>query len=146
MPRGAVSVTIRRPIGDVFAILSDVDKTSTWHPAAIEEHWTSEGPVGVGSTRKAVGKAFGIRSENEAEVTVFEPHRALGLKSISGPVPYEISIDLEPVDEDTKIDWVTEMKPEGLYKPIVSLTFGVFMRQLERGLQNLKDLMESGKL
>ncbi len=145
MPRGALSVTIRRPIEDVFAVLSDVEKTSSWHPAGVEESWSSEGPVGVGSTRIAVDRVFGFRFENEAEVTVFEPNRALGLKSISGPVPVEVSIDLVSVDESTRVDWVTEMRPEGFYKLIVPLSFRFFMRQLEAGLGNLKELMESGE-
>ena len=146
MPRGALSVTIHRPVEEVFAVLSDVEKTSVWHPATVEEYWSSEGPVGVGSIRIAIGKAFGVRSENEAEVTVFEPNRALGLRVISGPVPAEISIDFVTVDEGTKVNWVTEMRPRGLFKLIVEMTFGVFMRQLENGLETLKEMMESGKL
>ncbi|MGB7859314.1 MAG: SRPBCC family protein, partial [Acidimicrobiia bacterium] len=144
--RGEASVTIRRPVSDVFAVLGDVERTSSWHPAAVEEYWSSEGPVRVGSTRVAVGKSFGVRSKNEAEVTVFEPNRALGLSVVSGPVPTNILVDFSPVDDGTEVHWVVEMRPTGLSKLVIGPALGVFMRQLDRGLQNLKELMDSGRL
>lgn len=146
MPRNEAFITIRRPVEEVFRVLSDVEKTAQWHPAAVEEHWTSEGPVGVGSTRVAVGKAFGMRAENEAEVTVYRPNKALGLRSISGPVPFEVTILFSEVHDGTRVEWVTETNPSGVFKLIVPLTFGVYRRQTEKGLQNLKELMESDSI
>jgi hypothetical protein len=57
-------ITIGRPIEDVFAILTDVEKTGLWYPGDVEEHWTSSSPHGVGSTRHAVVRMRGRRSEN----------------------------------------------------------------------------------
>ena len=54
MARMAVGVTIARPIEEVFAVLTDVEKTGTWFPGNVEEHWTSPPPHGVGSSRHAV--------------------------------------------------------------------------------------------
>jgi len=141
-----ISAVIDRPVRDVFGLLSDVEKTPVWHPAGVEERWTSEPPVGVGSTRIAVEKVFGTQFENEAVVTVFEPYRALGLKSISGPVPFEVDIRLTPLGASTRIEWKTQMRPEGFYRVIVPITFRFFIRQLESGLDNLKRLMETEAL
>ena len=70
-------ITIRRPIEDVFAVLTDVEKTGTWFPGNVKEHWTSPGPHGVGSTRHAVVTTFGRRTENDAVTTEYDPpHRA----------------------------------------------------------------------
>src|SRR5207302_10747089 len=41
----------------------------------VEEHWTTPGPVGVGSRRHAVTSYLGRRTENDAEVSEFEPNR-----------------------------------------------------------------------
>ena len=46
-------ITIVRPIDDVFAVLTDVEKTGRWFPGDVEERWTSSPPHGVGSTRHA---------------------------------------------------------------------------------------------
>jgi len=146
MPRFQTSIRIARPVEEVFGVLADVEKTAIWHPSAIEERWTSSGPVGVGSTRHSVGKAYGAKVENEAEVTVFQPNRALGLRSIDSPVPFEISIEFEAVDGETMILWTETLRPAGAYKPVVSLTEPLHRRQTLRGLARLNELMETGEL
>lgn len=146
MTRSQLIVTIRRPIEDVFAVLSDVENTPRWHPQVIEEHRISDGPVRVGSTRRATGQAFGIRETNEAEVTVFEPPSALGERSISGRVPFEISIHLTPVPEGTEIIWTTDLRPTGFHRLVVFLTAAVQRRLTKHALENLRRLMEVGEL
>lgn len=47
------AITIGRPIEDVFAVVTDVEKTERWFPLKVKEWWTSEPPHGVGSTRRA---------------------------------------------------------------------------------------------
>ncbi len=144
MLRGSAAVTIHRPVEDVFAVLSDIEKTAIWHPATVEEYWTTEGEPGVGSKRVAVAKSFGIRSENETVITIYEPNRALGLKSTDSPVPFEISIGFEPITDGTTVEWLVEMEPTGFYRWFGSIALNTFIRQLASGLDKLKVLMESG--
>ena len=146
MLRESVSIWIDRPPKAVFAVLSDVEKTALWHPAGVEERWTSDGPIGVGSTRVAHERVLGRSYETEATVTVYEPFRALGLASTTGPVPFDVAIQLEGADGGTRVMWTTTMRPTGAKRLIVPLAFRGFIRQLEKGLLNLKSLMESGRL
>jgi uncharacterized protein YndB with AHSA1/START domain len=67
------SITIRRPIEDVFAVLTDVEQSGKWFPGNVEEHWTSPAPHGVGSTRHAVVTMLGRRTENDAMATEYQP-------------------------------------------------------------------------
>ena len=85
MAKAEVSVTIDRPLEDVFAVLTDVEKSATWSAPTVEEHWTTPGPVGVGSRRHAVTRYLGRRAENDAEVSEFEPNRKWTMCSLSGP-------------------------------------------------------------
>ena len=140
------SVAIERNVEDVFAVLSDVEKTATWHPNTVEEYWTSEGGTRVGSTRRAVAKSFGVRAENEAVVTVFESGRALGLKSIESPIPFEITIEFSEVAGGTQVEWETVMHPSGAYRLFGSSLMRAFTKQLDVGLRTLKELMEGGRL
>ena len=144
--RSQVRISIDRPVEDVFDVLSDVEKTSRWYPNVIEEAWTSDGPVGVGSTRRAVSKSFGVRNENEAKVAVFEPNRMITLSSTKSQVPFEISIGFGEVPNGTEVSWTVEMSPSGIYRPITRLSFPAFIRQLRAALENLKAMMESGAL
>jgi carbon monoxide dehydrogenase subunit G len=141
-----VTVFIKRPPADVFGVLSNVENTSKWYPKQVIETWTSEGPVGVGATRHSTARVFGRRVENDAEVTIFAPYEALGLRSLSGAVPFEIEIRLTPSADGTEVHWVTDLQPPGIYKAVVALTMSAHTRATRRGLMNLKGLMESGAL
>ena len=44
----------------------------------------SAGPIGVGSTYRAVGKGFGRPAVRENEVTEFEPNRRWAVRSRTG--------------------------------------------------------------
>ena len=39
---------VRRPVEDVFAVLTNVKLTGRWYPAQVEEWWTSAPPHGRG--------------------------------------------------------------------------------------------------
>jgi len=81
-------ITIGRPVEDVFAILTDVEKTGLWYPVDVEEHWTSPPPLGVGSTRHAVVRMGGRRSENDAVVTEYDPPLRAAIAGTSPNVPF----------------------------------------------------------
>ena len=127
-------MTIDRPVADVFAVLSDAERTPRWYPETVEERWLTEGPVGVGSRRLAITKSFGVRTENEAIVTVYEPNRALSVESVRSQVPFEVSIRFAAVADSTQVDWDVEMNPSPLMRPVVALSFAPFLRQLQRAL------------
>ena len=55
------SIHIGRPVGDVFASLTDVKNNVDWESNVVKMEYTSEGPVGVGSTGRRVGEDDGRR-------------------------------------------------------------------------------------
>jgi uncharacterized protein YndB with AHSA1/START domain len=140
-----LSITIDRRVEDVFAVLTDVEKTRLWSADAEEEHMTTDPPVGVGSTRHAVGRMLGRRMENDAEVTAFEPNRAWTMKSLTGP-SWEASATFRAVDGGTRVDFSWSFGLGGalaLFRPLLMI---MFRRRFSADLRRLKDLMESGAL
>ncbi|MGZ6255592.1 MAG: SRPBCC family protein [Candidatus Limnocylindria bacterium] len=140
------SITINRPIEDVFAVLTNVENTGKWFPGDVKEWWTSPPPHGVGSTRRARVKMGLMTSENDAVATVYEPpHRAV-MKGTSKNAPFEATLAFAPVDGGTRVDAMIEMFLRGPAK----LFGGPFVRWYEgnwgRGLANLKRMMEAGEL
>ena len=102
MTTAAMSVTINRPVDDVFRVLTTPEDTPKWSSSAVEEQLTSPGPVGVGSTRRAVVRSFGGRTTtNEAIVTVFEPNRRVAMRTISAPVPFEAAWSFTALPDGT---------------------------------------------
>jgi uncharacterized protein YndB with AHSA1/START domain len=143
----SLGVTIARPVEDVFAVLSDVENVPRWSRNTIEEKLMTPGPLGVGSRRRAVLKGFAGRPMvNEAEMVEFEPNRKMVVRLIDAPVPARIVIDFLPVGEGTRLDWTAEVTPRGLLRPAGPLMLRLYRWAFQKDLDNLKALMESGRL
>ncbi len=140
------STTIKRPVEDVFAVMSNPANDHRWSSAVIEAELTSPGPVGVGTTARYVGKTLGRRFESEWEITEFEPNRRLVARSRGTPVPLHATLTFEPARGGTLVTVAYEAELHGLYKlgwPLLA-RFGAW--QWRRALRTLKDLMEANEL
>lgn len=139
-------VTIRRPIEDVFAVLTDVEKTRIWFPGDVEEHWTSPPPHGVGSTRHAVVRMLGRRTENDAVVTEYDPPYRAAMAGTSPNAPFVATLVFSGVGEATLVEVTTGFALRGasrLAGPVFAAWYG---RAWARGLETLERLLESGEL
>ena len=139
-------ITIKRPIEDVFAVLTNVENTGKWFPGKVEEHWTSPPPHGVGSTRHAVATMFGRRSENDAVATEYEPpHRAV-MQGTSPNAPFVVTLTFKPHGDATGVEVMSKIGLRGPMRVLGPLVTALYGRAWVRGLGKLKRLMESGAL
>lgn len=141
-----VSIVINRPVEEVFAFLSDLEGNSKWRPGQIEAKKTSESPIGVGTTYRTVNNVLGRRMEGEMQVTAYEPNRQYTVKSKSGYFPFEARRIFEPVEGGTRVRFVVEAEPGGLFKLAEPLVESMARRRLEADVATLKDLMEAHAL
>lgn len=142
-----VGGTIRRPVEDVFAVLSDPENAPKWSPNALQEELTSPRPVQVGSTRRALVKTLGRgTAENHAVCTAFEPNRRIAWRSISAPVPFEVTVDFTPIDGATRVESVWIWEPKGLFRIVAPLLDRMFVRAMRQDVDGLRRIMEAGEL
>lgn len=143
----SLSVTILRPVEDVFAVLSDVGQAAKWS-RALEEQLITPGPLRVGSRRRAVVPGFcGRTMENEMELTELEPDRRLAMRGVAGfPFPVRIVADLEPVADGVLLRWTTYQEPTGVARLLGPVLAAGYKRSFAKDLANLKSMMESGAL
>jgi uncharacterized protein YndB with AHSA1/START domain len=142
-----VGGVIRRPVEDVFRVLSNPENAPKWSPHAIEEKLTSPPPVRVGSTRRAVVKTFGRgTAENHAVCTAFEPNRRIAWQTTSAPFPFQVTVDFVPVESGTQIDSIWRWEPSGASRLIAPLLDRIFKRVMEQDVANLARIMEAGEL
>jgi len=146
MSRVTNRITIRRPIEEVFAVLTDVEKTGRWFPGDVEEHWTSPPPHGAGSTRHAVVTMFGRRSENDAITTEYRPPYRAAMRGTSPNAPFLVTLTFAAVDEGTRVEVTSEIGLRGATRLFGPLVVAVYGRGWARGLARLKQMMESGAL
>jgi uncharacterized protein YndB with AHSA1/START domain len=118
--RFVCSVTIQRPIEEVFAVLTDPPRSPEWSKHSIRGELLTEGPPRVGSRRRTVVKGFaGIGSmESVFEVTELEPLRAVALKQVSASWGGSgaTRCTFTPVGGGTRVDWMWELNPSGPMK------------------------------
>lgn len=140
------STTINRPVEEVFAVVSNLENNPKWSPVFLEAKKTSEGPIGVGITWRAVQKALGQRLECEVEVTEYEQNRKSAQVTKSGPIPVEVLLTFEPVEGGTRFSVALEAEVGGFFKLAEPLVKTMAKRSIETDNANLKDLMEAHAL
>ena len=146
MSGASASAAIRRPIADVFAVLTDVEQTGRWFPGDVEEHWTSPLPHGVGSTRHATVRAMGRRTENDAVVTAFVPPSLAALRGTTPGAEFDATLSFAEADGVTKVEVVVDFPARGAMRIVMPVFAAWYGRQWRRGLVTLARLMESGEL
>lgn len=140
------SIAIEKPIEDVFAVLTDVEKTGIWFPGDVTEYWTCPPPYGVGSTRHAVVKMMGRRTENDAVATEYDaPHRAV-MAGTSPNAPFVTALDFRAEGRGTHVDVTTDFHFRGAQRIAGPLLTRFMARQWDQGLATLKRMMESGQI
>src|SRR5215207_9550273 len=77
------TVYIDRPIGEVFAFLSDFENIPKWNYYVLEVRQRSESPIGVGTTYHQVRKT----DEQDFRITEFEPNHTVAMKTLPQSSP-----------------------------------------------------------
>jgi carbon monoxide dehydrogenase subunit G len=140
------TITINRPIEDVFAVLTNVQNTGKWFPGNVTEWWTSPPPHGVGSTRRARVKVGLMTTENDAVATVFEPPHRAGMRGTSKNAPFEADLRFAAVEGGTRVESDIELFMRGPAKLFGGMLTRWYGKSWDQGLVNLKRMMESGEL
>jgi uncharacterized protein YndB with AHSA1/START domain len=138
-----LSVVINRPVEEVFAFTTDIEKMTQWVGELQESKNISEGTVGVDTTFTHVVGFLGRRFEQNHKVIEYEPNRKLRFGATSGPIRSEIDITFESIEGGTKVTFAGGGEVGGFFKIAEPLLQRMFKRQWEANLANLKDLLEA---
>ncbi len=140
------SIYINRPPQDVFDVLTDISKQPLWQSALESAEWTTNGPVGIGSTMKTEAKFLGRKIETELQLTAYDPPHSFDLKGINGPYPFEVTNTLEPQGEGTLLTYTSRAEFGGFFKLAEGLVGSQIKKQVDASNESLKLLMESDQL
>jgi uncharacterized membrane protein len=136
------SVVILKPIEEVFAYSNDPANNKNWQEGLVESRITSSGPIGVGTQMTDVRKFLGQKMDSKLEVTAYEPNKRTSLKTLSGPVRFEITQTYEPAEGGTRLTMIGEGEPGGVFKLAEGAVKKQFETQLQGDLERLKKVME----
>ena len=137
-------IFINRPQQEVFDYITNPDNDSNWRSTAISAEWTSDGPVGVGSTLRTVGKFLGSKIDSTNEVTVWDPPNQYSFKSVGGPIPLEFTQKLAAKDNGTQLTLSAEAEMGGFFKLAEGLVGKQAEKQVDTDFNALKLVLEAG--
>jgi carbon monoxide dehydrogenase subunit G len=115
--RFGATVTIDRPIDDVFAFLADGENDKKFSSRIVEIKKTTDGPPGAGSIYASTAKDGPMKAKHEFELIAFEPSTRIRWKEISKTTPVfvpEGGYDLEPAGEGTRVTFFNILEGRGL--------------------------------
>ena len=138
------SVEIHRPVGEVFAFLTDVENWALLQPALREsEREISRGPMKVGDTFRQNLEVPGQRVELLCEVVELEENERLSFEYTWDQLFLWIGLVVKPIDGGTRLAATGEGRMGGflaLFEPLVENEVNA---RLSTGLVDLKNLLES---
>jgi uncharacterized protein YndB with AHSA1/START domain len=135
------TVTISRPIEQVFGFLSDFENIPRWNYAIVQTHKISEGPVGMGTIYQQV-RSVPSRSEERFEVTAYHPPRRLEIRGQLGPFPSRLSYALDTVPEGTRVTNSVELELRGPGRLLGRVAVPRVRDAVAANLRKLKELLE----
>lgn len=138
------SITIDRPVPEVFAFVSDPSNDPKWRFDVVESAQTTPGPTTIGSHIRSVVKFMG-RRDTDFEVTGLEPDRLVEFQARSSmPMGLRprITYLFDSEDGGTSFTRRVEMEPMGALRIMGPLMGAMSRRYNSRHLRDLKELLE----
>jgi uncharacterized protein YndB with AHSA1/START domain len=142
MPMAKHSVTIERPIADVFAFIADGDQCPKWRSGVLDIRRVSGDGVG-GRYAQGVRGPMGRRVAADFEITAYEPNRRIEFQTIAGPVRPHGRYDFEVLDGGTRLTFSLDAALGGLRKLLMGNMVQQTMEAEVAALDNVKRLLEA---
>jgi carbon monoxide dehydrogenase subunit G len=137
-------VGVARPVQDVFAYVTDLDRLREWQPNVVSVTKETEGPLRQGTRLREVRRGpFGRKVAAIVEVSAYEQNRRFDLKIVSGPLPIDGSHEFHETDAGTRIDFAAQGQPGGPLRVAEPLLARVLKRQFSSYYDRLTAVLES---
>jgi uncharacterized membrane protein len=143
MARIEESVEIKRPVDKVFAYTTDAKTWTKWQSTFPEAEQTSQGQVGVGTTFKGSIHMMGLTMKWTAKAMEYEANKRFGKDTTCGSITNEQHNTYEPMQGDTRLTIVYNMKVGGLMKLFSPMIVSSTRKALKQALGNLKSNLEA---
>jgi uncharacterized membrane protein len=132
------TITIHRPVDEVFAYLSDFKHAPQFISGQRAGHKTSVGPTRVGSTFATT--SWLLRRSSSNEITEYVPDRRLAWKATSG-AGATTTWGLEPAGASTRVTFTRVAEVPGMFRFADSFMAQRASAQVDHDLAALKELL-----
>ena len=137
------TVTVDRPIGDVFVLLADLTTHPTWSQMVVSASQITDGPVGLGTRFRHTIKGEG---ESEVGITVYEEPTQVEFRGSDRMGEARHLFSLTPEGERTRVDQVLEMRLTGPWRLLTPVMAIMLRRGVRMGAADLERHLRGGTL
>jgi len=137
---GVTQIQIQRPVHEVFARVTDLERAREWAPQMGAMHL--EGPLREGAVISEERRILGRRATAKWTVTRYEPDRALGLLRNFGPMRGRVAYVFEQSGSGTELTQFTELGLDGPLAILSPLVAREGRKEEDAELGRLKTLLE----
>ena len=138
------SITVDRPIAEVFAFWSDHANNPQWQKGQRSCTWTSAPPMGVGSTYDQEASFLGRPIISSFECVEFEPQQRIRMKTTKSNLPLDITREVSVAsDGRTRLDATIRGEPQGLMRIFNPMTQRMVAASVRKDYARLEALLTS---
>jgi uncharacterized protein YndB with AHSA1/START domain len=143
VPSAENTITINRPLHEVFSFIADKENDPRWRPGVAEiERVSGDGTEGT-KYRQLVKGPGGRKIPADFEITGYEPGKRIAFRATAGPVLPEGSFDLVEDGGATRVTFRLDAELPSMKKLIAPMV-GKSMRNEVNSLIRLKQILETG--
>lgn len=144
MPTLQRTITINRPIDEVFAFFADVSNDPKWRGHGVKEI-SLEGEMRQGAHvhQKIAAGPFGAAVKADMDVVVYQPTTALGFQVTTGPLRPRVDFSFAPADTGTTVNFSIAASLTGIKKAFMGKMVEKNMAQEAAALDEAKRLLEA---
>lgn len=138
------SVSIYRPIGQVFEFISTTENDFQWQYGTLESARVSAGAIAVGNLMRSIGHVMGRRLLSTFEITEYESNKTYGFRSLSGPLEMRTLYTFGIEGGSTTVDLSTQVRARETLDVHEKIIEKQLKKQLKENLLLLKNVLETG--
>ena len=139
--------TIRRPVGDVFAFVSDFRNAPRWQTGIQSLQVLPDGPAQPGTLVMERRRIQAHDIELNYKVVQLDPGRRIAVEGTDGPVDYSGVQEFQATDDGgTRLRFRLDVKLTGGMRLLAGFIGPAIQRQVEADLDRLGALLEGAEL
>ncbi len=140
MPTFERTVTVDRPVAEVFAYLSDFTNTEEWDAGTVRTVRT-EGDGGVGTVYLNTSKFLGREVVVEYVVQRLVPGKVFALRGENSSTVAHDTMTFREVDGGTLVTYTATFDFKGVLKLVAPLTRPMFNKLFDDGARGIKQAL-----
>ncbi len=139
------STSINRPMPEVFAFVSDLEKIPLWQSDVVRSTVVTPGPVRAGTQFTEVVKIGPWKVTARCQVTDYDGKQHMSFSAASKPIHYQGRIDLEEVLNQTTVALSGTARLRGFWRLMQPVLAGEIRKGLAHELEQMKQHLDRGR-